>query len=129
TLVVSVWLLIRRWNELRSETEMKSMLSREALFLLNNLLFISILVVCFWGVFYPLISELLTDQKVTVGPPYYERATGPLFAGLLFLMAIAPFSAWGHSTLQTLGRAVWKSMVASFVITFILFFTYTQNLY
>ena len=129
TLVVSAWLVIKRWNELRSETEMKSMLSREALFLLNNLLFISILVVCFWGVIYPLISELVTHQKVTVGPPYYERATGPLFAGLLFLMAIAPFSAWGHSTLQTLGRAVWKSMVASFVLTFVLFFTYTQNLY
>ncbi|NJN80555.1 MAG: hypothetical protein HC797_08830 [Anaerolineales bacterium] len=129
TLIASVILLIKRWPELRSETEMKSMLSREALFLLNNLLFISILVVCFWGVIYPLISELITGFKVTVGPPYYERATGPLFAGLLFLMAIAPFSAWGHSTMQTLGRAVWKSVLASFVLTVILFFTYTQNLY
>lgn len=129
TLVASVYLLIRRWNELRSETEMKSMLSREALFLLNNLLFISILVVCFWGVIYPLVSELFTGQKVTVGPPYYERATGPLFAGLLFLMAIAPFSAWGHSTLQTLGRAVWKSILASLIVTFSLFLTYTHNVY
>jgi cytochrome c-type biogenesis protein CcmF len=129
TFVASVYLLIKRWNDLRSETEMKSMLSREALFLLNNLLFIGILVVCFWGVIYPLISELATGFKVTVGPPYYERATGPLFAGLLFLMAIAPFSAWGHSTLQTLGKALWKSTLASFVLTVILFFTYTQNLY
>jgi len=129
TLIASVYLLIRRWNDLRSETEMKSALSREALFLLNNLLFISILVVCFWGVIYPLISELVTGFKVTVGPPYYERAAGPLFAGLLFLMAVAPFSAWGHSTLQTLGKAIWKSTLASFVLTVILFFTYTQNLY
>jgi cytochrome c-type biogenesis protein CcmF len=129
TLIASVALVIWRWPLLRSETEMKSMLSREALFLLNNLLFISILVVCFWGVIYPLISELVTGFKVTVGPPYYERATGPLFAGLLFLMAIAPFSAWGHSTLQTLGKAIWKSLIASFVLTVILFFTYTQNLY
>ncbi len=129
TLIASVYLLIRRWNDLRSETEMKSALSREALFLLNNLLFISILVVCFWGVIYPLISELVTGFKVTVGPPYYERAAGPLFAGLLFLMAVAPFSAWGHSTLQTLGKAIWKSTLASFILTVILFFTYTQNLY
>jgi cytochrome c-type biogenesis protein CcmF len=129
TLIASVYLLIRRWNDLRSETEMKSALSREALFLLNNLLFIGILVVCFWGVIYPLISELVTGFKVTVGPPYYERAAGPLFAGLLFLMAVAPFSAWGHSTLQTLGKAIWKSTLASFVLTVILFFTYTQNLY
>ncbi|HCB01988.1 MAG TPA: cytochrome C biogenesis protein, partial [Anaerolineae bacterium] len=47
TLIASVYLLIRRWNDLRSETEMKSALSREALFLLNNLLFISILLLCF----------------------------------------------------------------------------------
>lgn len=129
TLVVSIALLIWRWPLLQSETEMKSMLSREALFLLNNLLFMGILVVCFWGVIYPLISELVTGQKVTVGPPYYERATGPLFAGLLFLMAIAPLSAWGHSTIQTLGRALWKSFALAAVVTILLTFTYTQNIY
>lgn len=129
TLVSSIALLIKRWPELQSENEMKSMLSREALFLLNNLLFMSILVICFWGVIYPLISELFTGQKVTVGPPYYERATGPLFAGLLFLMAVAPLSAWGHSTLQTLGRAIWKSTVAAAVVTIFLTITYTQNIY
>jgi cytochrome c-type biogenesis protein CcmF len=106
---------------------MKSLLSREALFLLNNLLFIGILVVCFWGVIYPLISELFTGQKVTVGPPFYERATGPLWASLLLLMGIAPLSAWGHSTVKTLGRAIWKPTVAAGVITVIIFATYTQN--
>ncbi len=129
TLVVSVALLIWRWPLLQSETEMKSMLSREALFLLNNLLFMGILVICFWGVIYPLISELVTGQKVTVGPPYYERATGPLFAGLLFLMAVAPLSAWGHSTIQTLGRALWKSFALAAFITIVLTIIYTQNIY
>ncbi len=95
---------------------MTSMLSREALFLLNNLLFMGILVVCFWGVIFPLISELFTGQKVTVGPPFYERATGPLFAGLLLLMGIAPLSAWRHSTAKTLGRAIWKPFLASLVV-------------
>ena len=81
-MIISIALVIWRWPELRAETEMKSMLSREALFLLNNLLFMSVLVVCFWGVIFPLISELFTGQKVTVGPPFYERATAPLFASL-----------------------------------------------
>jgi cytochrome c-type biogenesis protein CcmF len=65
-------------------------------------------VVCLWGVLYPLISELFTGQKVTVGPPFYLRATGPLWGALLALMGIAPLSAWGHSTLKTLGRAIWN---------------------
>ncbi len=108
TLVLSVALLLYRWNDLRAEAEMKSMLSREALFLLNNLLFLSVLIVCFWGVIFPLLSELVTGQKVTVGPPFYERATAPLFAGIMALMALAPLSAWGKSTWKTLGRTIWK---------------------
>jgi cytochrome c-type biogenesis protein CcmF len=129
TLITSVALIIYRWDALKSETQMTSLLSREALFLLNNLLFISILVVCFWGVIYPLISELTTGQKVTVGPPFYERATGPLWASLLLLMGIAPLSAWGHSTVKTLGRAIWVPAVGAIAITLALFLTYTDNVY
>jgi cytochrome c-type biogenesis protein CcmF len=92
------------------------------------LLFMSVLVVCFWGVIFPLISEIFTGQKVTVGPPFYQRATAPLFAALMFLMGIAPLSAWGHSTIQTLGRSVWKSALAALAVTVILFATYTSNL-
>jgi cytochrome c-type biogenesis protein CcmF len=127
TLITSVALIIYRWNDLKSETQMTSLLSREALFLLNNLLFMSILVVCFWGVIYPLISELFTGEKVTVGPPFYERATSPLFAALLFLMGVAPLSAWGHSTVKTLGRAMWKPIVGAVLITAVIFATYTQK--
>ena len=120
TFIASLVLLLRRWNELRSDIQINSLLSREALFLFNNLLFIGILVICFWGVIFPLISELLTGQRVTVGPPFYERATAPLFAGLLFLMGIAPLAAWRYSTAQTLGRAIWKPFIASLILVGIL---------
>ena len=129
TLVSSIGLIIYRWDSLRSETQMTSLLSREALFLLNNLMFISILVVCFWGVIFPLISELFTGQTVTVGPPFYERATGPLFAALMLLMGIAPLSAWGQSTVKTLGRTIWKPTLGAVIITAIIFATYTRNVF
>jgi cytochrome c-type biogenesis protein CcmF len=133
--VVSLWLLQHRWAELKAEATMTSMLSREALFLLNNLLFIGILVICFWGVIFPLMTEALgivgdaipslshifTGQKVTVGPPFYERATGPLFAGLLLLMGIAPLAAWRHSTTKTLGRAIWKPGLFSVLVLVAIF--------
>jgi len=124
TLITSVGLVIYRWPYLRSETEMKSMLSREALFLLNNLLFLSVLVVCFWGVLSPLISELVTGQKITVGPPFYERANGPLFAILFLVMAIAPLSAWGLSSAENMGRInrpVLGAILVSPVIVFVIF--------
>ena len=135
TFIVSLSLLLRRWNELKTNIHMTSVFSREAFFLLNNLLFMGILVVCFWGVIFPLLSEALgfvgqtipalsgifTGQKVTVGPPYYERATAPLFAGLLLLMGVAPLAAWRHSTAKTLGRAIWKPTVASLVLLVLVF--------
>jgi cytochrome c-type biogenesis protein CcmF len=120
TFITSLALLLHRWNDLKSETQMTSMFSREALFLLNNLLFMGILVICFWGVIFPLISELFTGQKVTVGPPFYERATGPLFAGLLLLMGVAPLAAWRHSTAKTLGRAMWKPIIFSLVVVIVI---------
>lgn len=116
TLLASLGLLLARWHDLRSEGQMTSLLSREAFFLVNNLLFMGILVVCFWGVIFPLLSELVTGQKVTVGPPFYERAAGPLFAALVLLMGVAPLSAWGHSTLKTLGRGIWLPLAASLAL-------------
>ena len=116
TFIISLGLLLYRWNSLGDEGVLTSLLSRETLFLVNNLLFMGVLLVCFWGVNYPLVSELFTNQQVTVGPPFYQSATGPLFAGLLLLMGIAPLSAWGRSTYKTLGRALWKPVLASLVI-------------
>ena len=128
TFAVSVGLLLHRWNELKADSPMTSMLSREALFLLNNLLFMGVLIVCFWGVIFPLISELATGQKVTVGPPFYERATAPLFGTLMVLMAVAPLAAWGHSTLKTLGRAVWKPGLVALIAPITLLFLGVRNL-
>jgi cytochrome c-type biogenesis protein CcmF len=116
TLIAALALLLRRWPLLKSETEMTSLLSREALFLLNNFLFISILVICFWGVIFPLVSEVFTGQTITVGPIFYERATGPIWAALLLLMGIAPLAAWRASTARTLGRAIWKPFVGSLLV-------------
>lgn len=127
SLFASVGLLIHRWKDLKAEVEMKSLFSREALFLLNNLLFMSILIVCFWGVLFPLLSELFTNQKVTVGPPFYERATAPLFAALMFLMGAAPLSAWGSTSARLIGRSMWKPALAAAIVTIALFFTYTHN--
>ena len=125
TFVVSVALLIYRWPDLRGETEMKSMLSREALFLLNNLLFISVLVVCFWGVVFPLISQLFTGQTVTVGPPFYQTAVAPLFAGLMLLMGVAPLSAWGLKEMKRMDLEEWAVLEgANIAVTILLSLTW-----
>lgn len=130
TFVASVLLLAYRWNMLKAENQLDNILSREGLFLVNNLLFILITAVCFLGVNFPIFTEalgvvgqnvrplagLFTGQKVTVGPEWYERINAPLFLVLLLLMGIAPLSAWGHSTWKTLGRAIWKPALPALVV-------------
>jgi cytochrome c-type biogenesis protein CcmF len=111
TFIGSTALLIYRWRNLSVEVTMTSIISREAFFLFNNLLFMGILIVCFWGVTFPIISELFTGQKVTVGPPFYQRANGPLFGALMAIMGIAPLTVWGSSTVRTLGRDIWKPAI------------------
>ncbi len=107
TFSISLFLLMRRWDDLKSDLRIESLLSREALFTFNNMVFMGILVISFWGVIFPILSELVTGQKVTVGPPFYEKATGPLFGLMLLLMGIAPLSAWGFASAKRLGRLIW----------------------
>ena len=76
--IASLGLIFYRWEALRSEGQLTALFSRETVFLLNNFVFMSILAVCFWGINYPLLSELVTGQKVTMGPPFYESTVGPL---------------------------------------------------
>jgi cytochrome c-type biogenesis protein CcmF len=116
TTIISLRLLLDRWDGLRGENQLNSVISRESLFLLNNFLFIIILVVCFLGVIFPLASELITGQTVTVGPEWYERITGPLFAGLILLMGVAPLSAYGSSSWQVLGRQLLYPAAASLAV-------------
>ncbi|NPV86644.1 MAG: heme lyase CcmF/NrfE family subunit [Anaerolineae bacterium] len=115
-LMISLGLLLWRWNALRAEGEVHSLLSREAFFLFNNFLFMGVLAVCLWGVLFPLVSELIGGQRITVGPPFYERAIAPLFGALMFLMAAAPLSAWKRSTFRSLAGTGWKPAVASLFV-------------
>ncbi len=96
TLGAAAWLFISRWQNFKGEGELGSWFSREGMFLINTLLFISLLVVCFWGVNFPMLSELFAGEKVTVGPAFYERATAPIFLALLLLMGLVPLSLWGR---------------------------------
>ncbi len=113
SMFVSIALLIHRWNNLRDEISLGkvSMLSREALFLLMALLFGAFFIVCFWGILFPLISELTTGQKITVGPPFYRPAVAPIVGALIALMGIAPLSSWTYGTIKTIGRSAWKPAI------------------
>lgn len=102
----SVCLLIYRWEVIRPAYEPDFAFSKEVLTIFTNLVLLSILMVCFLGVIYPIVSELLTDTQVTVGPAWYKQITGPLFALLLLFLGICPLAAWGVTSLKKISRRI-----------------------
>ena len=97
------WIFYRS-DQLRSEQRMTSFLSREATFLLNNLLFVSICFAIFWGTVFPIISEWVRGEKITVGPPFFNKVTLPLALTLLVLTGICPLIAWRKATAKNFRR-------------------------
>jgi cytochrome c-type biogenesis protein CcmF len=95
----SIYLVVSRRAMLRSEHRLESLLSRESLFLANNLVLVGLCFVIFWGTYFPLISEALTGNESAVGPPWFDRYTVPLALVLVLLSGIGPLLAWRRASL------------------------------
>ncbi|HEY2161028.1 MAG TPA: cytochrome c-type biogenesis CcmF C-terminal domain-containing protein [Solirubrobacteraceae bacterium] len=101
-LISSVGLVLWRRDRLRSEAQLDSLLSREAVFLLQNLVLVAMVLVIFWVTFFPLISEAVTGTKVSVGPPAFRPFIVPLALVLVALAGIGPLIAWRRVTASNL---------------------------
>jgi cytochrome c-type biogenesis protein CcmF len=123
-IAVSAALIVSRLPDLRTEARLDSLLSREAFFLLNNLVLVGLCLVIFWGTFFPLISEALTGKQASVGPPWFDRLTVPLALVLVLLAGVGPVVAWRRITWARLRRAfVLPLAVMAVVLLALLAFT------
>lgn len=93
-------LLIFRWRALRGSHFPEFKFSREVLTLFTDLVLLTILGICLFGVVLPSLSEMFGGTPITVGPAWYERITGPLFLLLLLLMGICPLVMWSGINLS-----------------------------
>ena len=93
-LIGSTALIVSRLDDLRSEKRIDSLASREAVFLVNNLLLVALCATIFWGTFFPLISELFTGEKASLAAPWFDRYTTPLAILLVLFTGIGPLLAW-----------------------------------
>jgi cytochrome c-type biogenesis protein CcmF len=100
----SIGLVVWRRAQLRSEARLDSIISREAVFLLQNLVLVAMVFVVFWVTFFPLISEAITGTKVSVGPPAFRPFIVPLALVLVLLSGVGPIIAWRRVTVANLRR-------------------------
>jgi cytochrome c-type biogenesis protein CcmF len=120
-LVAAVILLSLRVDTLVSEPSEDSILAREGAFLLNNLLLVTIMFTVLVGTLFPIVAEAVRGVKVSVGEPYYNRMSVPIFLALLLLMGIGPALPWGRSSADLLRRTLLRPLPAALVALALVF--------
>jgi len=100
--VVSFGLVIYRMPLLRSRNELDSWASREAAFLANNWILLFSAFFVLFATMFPTLSEAVTGERITVGPPFFDQWMLPIGLMLLALTGIGPLLAWRQSTLANM---------------------------
>jgi cytochrome c-type biogenesis protein CcmF len=113
----STVLIVSRLDDLRSPKRIDSLVSRESVFLVNNLLLVGLCAVIFWGTFFPLISELFTGQKASLAAPWFDRYTTPLAILLVLFTGIGPLLAWRRVSWASAKRVFRIPLLAAAVAT------------
>jgi cytochrome c-type biogenesis protein CcmF len=103
-LVVCIFTFILQRDHLKSDHKIESLVSRESSFLFNNIIFLAACFTILWGTLYPVLSEYVQGNRVTVGAPWYNRIAIPIGLGLLALMGLGPLLAWRSSSLRSIRR-------------------------
>lgn len=121
TLVGGAYLIITRLPELRSQNSLESYFSREAIFLYNNLLLVGLAFIVVWGTMYPVISELIRGERITVGRGFFDQVAAPIGVALLLLTGLGPLIPWRRTSWHLVRRRfLWPGIGAAVALPLLL---------
>jgi len=115
-MVVSLGLLVWRLPDLVSGARPSRLLSRESAFLLNNVVFLAITFAVLFGTLLPMLVAATSGQTISVGAPWFNAVTVPMFVALLFLMGIGPALPWGAASWGTLRERFSLPLIVAAVV-------------
>ncbi|HTS47480.1 MAG TPA: heme lyase CcmF/NrfE family subunit [Bryobacteraceae bacterium] len=113
-------LILDRTKYLKSEARLESVVSRESSFMFNNLILLASCFAVLWGTLFPVISEAVTGEKISVDAPFFNRINVPIAFGLLLLTGVGPLIAWRRSSVESLRRAFFWPSIAALVLMVVL---------
>jgi cytochrome c-type biogenesis protein CcmF len=128
-IAATAYLILDRLEYLKSESQMESVVSRESSFLFNNLILLASCFAVLWGTLFPIISEAVTGEKISVDAPFYNRIQVPIGLFLLFLTGVGPLIAWRRSSVESLKKAFLWPTVVSIVLVIALAATGVHHFY
>ncbi len=127
--IFSVYLLVTRLPFLKSENELDSYASREASFLFNNLVLLAACFAVFWGTLFPVISEIVTGEQISVGAPFFNKVNIPIGLFLLLLTGIGPLLAWRKTSYESMRRIFMWPVLAGVITAVFVVVTVTRSIY
>lgn len=116
-------LIVMRLPDLRSRHTLESYVSREAVFLANNILLVGLTFAVLWGTMYPVLTESVTGRRVTVGQGFYDQIAVPIGVALLVLTGVGPLVSWRKASARQLGRRLAVPFALGAVTAPLLLFT------
>ena len=90
-------------------------MSREGALVFNNLFLTAACATVFVGTLYPLALEVLTDEKISVGAPFFNLTFAPLFVPLLLVVPLGPLMPWKRGDLLAVVQRLMGAGIAALI--------------
>jgi cytochrome c-type biogenesis protein CcmF len=119
-LVGGLAVIAMRYDRLRSTNRFDSLMSRESAFLANNILFLGAAFAILWGTIYPVIAEVVTGVRLSVGPPFFNTVFVPIGLALIALTGIGPLISWRRMSKGAFLRIVKVPLIAAALVVVLL---------
>jgi len=101
-----------------------SFFSKEGSILVNNILMVIVCATVFLGTIYPLLIEAFTNNKISVGEPYYNSTVVPIMIPAILVMGIGPMLSWGREDKSKIFKKIFPSILLTAIITIFIFLFY-----
>ena len=98
--------------------------SKEGSILVNNILMVVVCATVFLGTIYPLLVEAFTNNKISVGEPYYNSTVIPIMIPAILVMGIGPMLGWGKEDKSKFFKKIFPSILITAVMTILIFLIY-----
>jgi cytochrome c-type biogenesis protein CcmF len=105
-LVGGLGMVAYRLDALRSENRLDSLISRESAFIANNVLFVAAAFTVLWGTIYPIVAEVSSGIRLSVGPPFFNTIFTPIGLAIIGLTGIGPLISWRRMSKGAFWRMV-----------------------
>jgi cytochrome c-type biogenesis protein CcmF len=105
-LIGGLGMVAYRLDALRSENRLDALISRESAFIANNVLFVAAAFTVLWGTIYPIVAEVSSGIRLSVGPPFYNAIFTPIGLAIIGLTGIGPLISWRRMSKGAFWRMV-----------------------